>query len=891
MASQLGQRLKQTVRLIPVLRQVPLSQLGGRIIHAVRWRLRRLRNRMTGNAVAQNRVRLTDKLSGTSKGNEAFEKSGLFSSLTAVEARLFTLFEAGESEALREFIGHALLQSPGAVITMFLARSAISRELVAELLRDPETFNQLANRAAQSLQFRAGLSAAAAFILEPDELLDLQERLSGPNLRQNANAALLIDSFSTSLSARPCVFSGTVASAISRKPARHRLIIANNLNNLTRLSLLFAGAENVSLFSPSNLYGRLTLTDEVKLHARPEKLVIAHPRSRATRFSAAYHELHEETRLLAEEVMQGIREQSDGRLDEALPYLALGLADAVFFKALPIIGLKALMADPEVDQILIVSPDTPDPNYATLFMGIEGLVDDPRVEMVSLSASERTRVEVTKSFATAFQRLPQPVQTSAALARPLLAGLDALRAEVITSGGGLTAWPIDTDMEGRPKVLFVTTADSAYNSASATYADILNRNFNLMMGMVGSNPFAIFKSVPGILPPSPSRLQMLSTTTNKDLSFLEYTLRHILESVGARHAQGGGSFVAAHVLQAESAKLARAPLVNALFHWERLLLWLGKMNEAETRPDLMVLSPLRPTMVGLAAAAARRFRIPSLALEPHIINAEYCRYTRVMTDRYGTVSSYLGDLARNGFSISKDRIDVIGSPRLIAKPSVSPDTARQTLEERGLAHFPEGRQTLVFFSQPSNWGQISEVWQTILAAMKPHEQMQILLKTHPEEGELRISSYLAIAQDMGLSDRVQSVKAAPPTLIEAADLVLACYSATMVEAALAGRPVISVINKGGRYPMEQHKVVGAPQYQDEAELSAALGEFGADPGRSIARLERFLEDNPQFVTGPEPHLVAAIKALVASDPEKVLRPATDLPPRLFIEGPYRVYDV
>jgi hypothetical protein len=144
---------------------------------------------------------------------------------------------------------------------------------------------------------------------------------------------------------------------------------------------------------------------------------------------------------------------------------------------------------------------------------------------------------------------------------------------------------------------------------------------------------------------------------------------------------------------------------------------------------------------------------------------------------------------------------------------------------------------------------------------------------------------------MGLSDRVQSVKAAPPTLIEAADLVLACYSATMVEAALAGRPVISVINKGGRYPMEQHKVVGAPQYQDEAELSAALGEFGADPGRSIARLERFLEDNPQFVTGPEPHLVAAIEALVASDPEKVLRPATDLPPRLFIEGPYRVYDV
>ena len=89
----------------------------------------------------------------------------------------------------------------------------------------------------------------------------------------------------------------------------------------------------------------------------------------------------------------------------------------------------------------------------------------------------------------------------------------------------------------------------------------------------------------------------------------------------------------------------------------------------------------------------------------------------------------------------------------------------------------------------------------ILAAMAPYEDLQILLKVHPEEGELRIAAYLAIAEEMGMAHRVQSVTAPPAPLIEASDLVLACYSATLVEAALAGRPAFSVSNADTRYPM------------------------------------------------------------------------------------------
>lgn len=892
MASQFGKSVKQTVKLIPALRQVPMSQIRTRIAGAVKRRWKKLRAKVSRNTLAHARVRLADRFSGPRQGNRTFWQSRLASSVYSVEARLFTLFEDGHTEALQDFVKTALLQAPGAVVIMVLTRSAITQGIVISLLRDPQFLDQMVERSIRSAQVRAGLSAAAAFLLEPDEIDGLQKKLAAPNLRQTTSTALLIDSFSTTPYARPTVFSGTVANAISRKPARHRLIISSNLGNLTRLSLLFAGAEKVSLFSPTNLYGRASLPDNVRLHFRPEKLVIAHPRSRATRFSTAYHRLHDETRLLAEEVMEDVRAQSDGRLDEALPYMTLSLADSLFFRALPIVGLNELLADPEIDQILIVTPETANQKYLALFSELDDLAHDPRVEIVSLAPSESARIDFTRSFSTAFHRSPKPLATSAALARPLVAGLESLAAEAAATAGNMPPpWQSDSDASKQARVMFITAADSAYNTASATYADILNRHFNLFVGIIGSNPFAIFNSVPGIVPPSPSRLQMLPTQTKKDRFVLEYALRHILEGVGVRNAQQGRFPVVSRILQAESASLAQDPMSNALFHWHRLLHWFGQMVAAQAKPDVVVLSPLRPTMVGLAAAAARRFRIPSFALEPHIINAEYCRYTRVMTDRYGTPSRYLAKLAEEGFSIPADRIDVVGSPRLVATPAVPPQAARLTLEQEGQAHFPQGMKTLLFFSQPSNWDQIAEVWQMILVAMRPHEGMQILLKMHPEEGELRRAGYLNIAESLGLSNRVQSASAPPPLLIQASDLVLACYSATLVEAGLAGRPVMSVINKGARYPMEQHKVVGAPQFDDAESLSAALAEFNADPQPSHDRIARFLEENPQFVTGPEPHLVAAINAIVAADPETILRPAADLPPRLFIEGPYRVYDV
>lgn len=881
--------LQRNLSLLSILRQIPSAQVFGKAKTQFRRRVQQSLQPVTRSAFARRRLRFLDDRFGFEHGNRHFWKSRLGRSWSQTESRLFRLAETGQPELIRSFVRDALLHSVGAPIVMMLARSEITKDVLADQLRDPAMVARIAARIHQQHNFASGVVAAAAFLLEDEELAHLTSRFEAAGLQPTSQHGLFLDSFATVPGSRPALLTGTVGKAPSRRPARHRLIIADALRDPTRLSILFTGAEKVSLFSPANLYGRMTFSDSTRVHALPKELLITHPRSRATRFSTVYHDLHEETRHLAEEIVAELAQESGDWLNESGPYLALHIADALFFQSLPILGIQELLADDDIDQIMIVCGDQSETAFFEFISQIKGLGDDPRVEFLSLGTSEAVRTRFSRNLDLAFDPARPGPRTVPARVRSLPVLLERMRSQAGKSAAAMRPWP--AGQQDRSRILFFTIPFPTYNASTMAYADILFRNFDTMVGIVGRNAGNLFKSAPDLPIPPASRVQMLPTLANPAFPSLNDAIRQVLERVADRHLQTGDDRITPRLVQRKGAALSSQTIASGLYHWEQLLQWFGRMQAAGQMPDVLVVSPLRPALVGMAAAAARRFGVPSLAVEPHIINAEYCRYTRVMTDRYGTVSRYLADLAENGFSVPADRIDIIGSPRLIATPPATPDAARQTLEKDGLARFPAGHLTLAFFSQPSRWDQISEVWRIILAAMAPHPDLQILLKVHPEEGDLRIASYLAIAESMGLGDRVQSVSAPPGTVIEAADLILSCYSTTLVEAALAGRPVFSVANSGMRYPIDQHEVVGAPQFCDVASLSDAFAQFRRDPAASASQVARFMEQNPQFVTGPEPNLVAAINAMAAADPACLLRPAADLPPRLFIEGPYRVYDI
>ena len=883
-------RLKRNLRLLSILQQLPSAQLVGKAKAEVRTRVQKRLKPLTRSALSRRRVAFLDQRFGFEQGNRYFWKSRLARNWDQTENRLFILAALDRSDLIRSFVSDTLLHSAGAPLVMMMARSGITKDILADHLRNPEIIARIAGRVRHHPNFSSGVLAAAAFLLDQAELTRLSDEFEAAGLRPTPQHSLFLDSFAFVPAARPTLLAGTVSQAPSRRPARHRLVIADALRDPTRLSLLFTGAYKVSLYSPSNLYGRMTFSDSTCAHARPAELLITHPRSRATRFSKSYHDLHDETRRISEEVVEELSRASGDWLAEARPYLALHIADALFFQGLPIVGIQELLKDDEIDQVVIVCGDQSETQFFEFISGIKGLENDTRVEFVSLGTTEAARTRFAKNLELAFNQEKSGFRTIAARVRPLSGLIEGMRNEVErTAEAALKPWP--AKQSERPRVLFLTTPFPTYNGSSVAYADILFRNFDTILGIVGRNAGNLFKSAPDLPIPPHDRVQMLPVLTTQAFPALNEAVRQVLEHVADRHGQGVQCEVTAHLIRRKSKLLAYQTVVAGLYHWEQLLQWFSKMQESRRMPDALVISPLRPALVGMVAAAARRFGVPSLAIEPHIINAEYCRYTRVMTDRYGTVSDYLANLARDGFSISADRIDVIGSPRLIAAPPVPPAAARQSLEENGVAVFPPDRLTLAFFSQPSEWSQISDVWRIILEAMIPHKNLQILLKVHPEEGDLRIASYLAIAEALGLGDRVQAISASPGTVIEAADLVLSCYSTTLVEAALAGRPVFSVVNGSTRYPIDQHDVVGAPQFCDVASLSNAFSEFCRDPSGSALQVARFLEQNSQFLTGPELHLVAALNAMMAADPASRLRPAEDLPPRLFIEGPYRVYNI
>lgn len=284
-----------------------------------------------------------------------------------------------------------------------------------------------------------------------------------------------------------------------------------------------------------------------------------------------------------------------------------------------------------------------------------------------------------------------------------------------------------------------------------------------------------------------------------------------------------------------------------------------------------------------------------MALEAHGLNASYCRYTQVGTDRYGVVSTYFRDEASRGFGIPSERVDVIGSPRLRAPADYDVvtrrTTARAAVAEASGVTFAGGDILVPFFTQPSNWHQISEVWKIILSSVRDLQGVRLLLQPHPEEGPARLSGYQAIAEELGMTDRVTTVDASAIEVIEAADLVLACYSATIVEAALYRKPVFAVKDGDGDYPLNQNEVVGAPMFRDAESLRQGISAFLADPAPFHKQAEDFLAREPQLITGPEPRLVEVVDAMLSRPASENLRPPEDLPKHLFIDGPHRVFDV
>ncbi|WP_146188821.1 hypothetical protein [Albidovulum aquaemixtae] len=850
--------------------------------------------------VAIRQARVVDKVFGVATGNQFFWTSPTMpKGWEDVQRRVFFLHGRRRSD-LDQFVELAFSRSSDFVVWTGLARSSLTKERAAAVLcaLDPEADAGLARRIRTSHVSAAAVVGAGAICLDEGQMQRLARAVEALLPWQTEGYSAAIDSLGARLDQPPrdaCLRSLPESGFRSRK--RHCLIVASTLRDTQNLSLFFGGAEEVTLYSLSDLYGKADFAGEPLHCDRDLPINVENARSRVTRFSAEYHALHQETRDQAKRIYDDLAMTGEG-VDWLPPdtriFAEMNLADRLFFPSLTLAALRRLIVDPEFDHIVIaLGSRIEDRDFCAMLAGLDELTTDPRVEVVSTAKSVSERLTFAPRLAE-LRNGSMELPDSGYWGPPpsVYAGQfhDVIR--------DATAPIVEWSRDGRTRVLFLCAATSAYNDSTAAYLDALLKRFETRMGFAGSNPLPVLNEMgaPGEI--AATEIYRLQTSISKSqelrLVGIKAWLDGLLRRVVREMIQDGRRSIPVHLLAVRRAYFVREALISFMVEAHSIDRWFSKMSAADALPEVVVMSPYRDMFVANAVAAARRYSVRSIALEPHGLNANYCRYATIHSDFCGVITEAFRREAASGFGIPLERCRTVGSPRLTAPESYEmqarTEAARQAASRDYGYSFQDGRLVLAFFSQPTNWNQLGKVWRILLEG-SAEQDVQIFLKAHPEEAPSRALRYLEIAADLGLGDRVEIWKGNAKEAIECADIVLAAYSATVVEAASLRRPVICLAPEGVDYPLEQHRIVGAPLLRNPAELARMLSEFVKDPSAMRAEAAQFVTQEQQIMEGIDVSLARLVQEIVDMPAGQAIRDQSDLPESCFLAGPHRPFQV
>lgn len=670
---------------------------------------------------------------------------------------------------------------------------------------------------------------------------------------------------------------------------QNRLVLAEHAHDADMLALLLPGAQSATVLAASDTFGRADLAAYSKWTGTGN-VTIEHVRSRITRFSQEYVDLHEATADVAEEFCRGVAAIPGLVHPDHVPYIDVEAADFLFFQALKIRAIESLIEDAQFDHIVLALADQrEDSEFLRLVASVDGLLTDERTEIVSVSRSTSTR----SSFWSQLRQLEcqeEPARASRRVPEALV--MRKLREEARRSAESLPAFGART----RPAALLVTANNSAYNDSTAAYASHLADVADVEIVHMGRNATELAAHLDELdaghldlsfIAPVPENYGALADLILDELGPAMPTSD---VSAGERPAAGRAAALALATSRHRLVASTVAPAVGRLHCVEE---WFSTLAATDGLPDIVVLTPSRTLAVGSVAATARRHGVPSLVLEAHAHDANYSRYLKITSDYYGVMSEYFRDQAIAGLGTDPGRTVVVGSPRQVAPPGYDPVAARQ--EARAGYEAEHGRSLpgetprLVFFCQPSDWRHVSKIWSHVLDAAR-RTGAGILLKTHPEETPTRTRAYLELASAMSVRDQVVLLDCDATTAIALADIAVTAYSAAGLDAAVRQTPVICVTDGDLEYPVDLPAIIGAPMARSADEVAALVAEFQQRPGELERRARSLLEREHQFVDGPGPRLVQLVDEIVGLGSAAV-RPAGEVPRRLFLDQPHPLFPV
>lgn len=672
--------------------------------------------------------------------------------------------------------------------------------------------------------------------------------------------------------------------------AKHRLVIVENFKQPQGLVSLVQNADEVTLLDISDLYGK---TDLNALQCETDaELHLEHVRTRITRFSKKYHDLHAETRALAETILEQINQTSHDHelFGDTKKLCDLDLADVLFFEMLKVRAIATLVADETFDHIVInLTSDDLNRRAIKLLSKVSSLNDDTRVEFTSTAPFERSRFALKKNVeAILYPRTSSPHGDDISLyaAEIVFRDLDK-KAERYAEK--LTEICSNAKKDpAKPDIFFFVGHSGAHNAASVAYLNALKSGYNVTPVLYGG-------ALKHVLRSSSDAGAVFDNTNPISISFRAMPGMRDLENFlvdFVYHADLSNFPIdIVETVKGFAQHLVKNSILPSLIIKTVMRHWYAQLSEAQELPKLVLLCPQRNAKLGIACEQAREFGVPSLSLEPHVINGNYCRYTKVATDYYAVISEHFRESSALQFGISKERTRVIGSPRIIA-PVIEDaeqhlNNARDELQNSNDLIFEKDKKYLTFFCQPTDWTHVEKVWRNTVSAINPDRDV-ILLKTHPEESVARVAKYKNIAAELGRTDNVFVIDGKPDTVIAASELLLTGYSTGALDAAIQKKPVISVTAEHKEYPVDQHEIIGSPFCGDEEELRREINlVFG--PEAKNTSLD-FLEREVQFKEGPDERLLKLTSDIIQQG-AAAIRPVSERPKAVFLDGPFTEFNL
>jgi hypothetical protein len=262
--------------------------------------------------------------------------------------------------------------------------------------------------------------------------------------------------------------------------------------------------------------------------------------------------------------------------------------------------------------------------------------------------------------------------------------------------------------------------------------------------------------------------------------------------------------------------------------------------------DLLVTMPGRMVCARSATIDARSAKIPVLDLQAFFISA-HPRYHAGLADVYAGLTEDQLDIYRAKKPPKRQRLERIGSlmigEQLARVRDMSVDDARSS------CGVPSGRPMVVFGAQHGQGAEGEEIIRMVVRATGAIANSLLIVKLHPRTPSEGVEAIRALVEEETSGEVRVEREGDIYALMRAADLVVTQFSNVGLEAAMMGRPVISVNLTGSDYVVDLARLGVAARAVSEDDLTQKVRSLLED-GEARAALTRsreaYLDRNPEL---------------------------------------------